>query len=94
MSKHTPGPWTAEWHLETRHPKDHPQWHVEDGLDCVADVYGGGANARLIAAAPDLLAALQACRRVLGIRDDFVPLGHAAELASIIDKAIAKAERE
>jgi len=59
MSKHTPGPWTAEWHLETRHPKDHPQWHVEDGLDCVADVYGGGANARLIAAAPDLLAALK-----------------------------------
>jgi hypothetical protein len=48
--------------------------------------------ARLIAAAPDLLAALKECRRVLGIRNDFVPLGHATTLARTIDAAIAKAE--
>jgi hypothetical protein len=43
-------------------------------------------------AAPDMLAALKECRKVLGIRDEFVPLGAAVTLAPIIDAAIAKAE--
>ncbi len=42
----------------------------------------------------DLLAALKECRKVLGIRDDFAPLGPAATLAPIIDVAIRKAERQ
>jgi hypothetical protein len=53
MSKHTPGPWTAEDEGASVHIAGH------DGI-WVAEVYGidDNANARLIAAAPDLLQAL------------------------------------
>lgn len=53
---HTPGPWRVVHQMDGA-------VHV-DGLTCVADLGDAGAtreaNARLIAAAPDLLAALQA----------------------------------
>lgn len=55
---HTPGPWTQE-------PSDHrPDWFVishSEGAGCQPEIIGGCHNeddARLIAAAPDLLAAL------------------------------------
>ena len=54
----TPGPWVAVY----RKPRTEydPSWEVEDGTGRTATVYGEGAeaeaNARLIAAAPDLLA--------------------------------------
>ena len=61
MSKHTPGPWTAEFHGSV--------WHIEEGggvqLSCVyvwTEDDGekeAAANARLMAAAPELLAALK-----------------------------------
>ena len=49
---HTPGPWTGI------HPQTIYRLHGEDD-SIIADVYESEANARLIAAAPDLLAALQ-----------------------------------
>lgn len=71
MSKHTPGPWFAQ---DTRLVggqvavvgPNHDRKAGEQGVMVVAHVNGRsgeqGANARLIAAAPDLLAALQAAR--------------------------------
>jgi hypothetical protein len=64
MSGHTPGPWRV---LQPSVGVD-ANWHVTDELDTfVAHVYGFGhsvddqsrINAHLIAAAPDLLAALK-----------------------------------
>ena len=59
MTQHTPGPWTQP---ETK--RTHNRWHVEGGGRLVAAAGGpqfaisadeADANARLIAAAPDLL---------------------------------------
>ena len=64
MTKHTPGPWTQP---ETK--RTHNRWFVEGGGRLVAAASGpqfaipadeADANARLIASAPNLLAALQA----------------------------------
>lgn len=67
MSKHTPGPWSAEL-LNKSQSNEH--WRIgntEAGNDIVAECtdYASDpgerdANARLIAAAPELLAACQA----------------------------------
>jgi hypothetical protein len=65
MSKHTPGPWTVECDEQG---KDYSVWHdprvhgdMKRGAVVIcADMRGGKeakANAQLIAAAPDLLAA-------------------------------------
>lgn len=58
-TQHTPGPWMA---LEPESSEEH--WEIEDGFGHTATVYGDDAeaeaNARLIAAAPDLLAACKA----------------------------------
>jgi len=60
MSKHTPGPWSYEGV-----PGWANSWYVRNAerqIICSTDVigrFGGDENARLIAAAPDLLAALQ-----------------------------------
>ena len=64
MSKHTPGPWKAGSRSVTA-----PE--TEDRLGLDVRLYGGNsgdhrANARLIAAAPDLLAALV---NLLGVID-------------------------
>ena len=62
-AKHTPGPWRCG-------PGDGcAKVQANDG-DLCATVYGGNqetdyANARLIAAAPELLEALRACRRAM-----------------------------
>jgi len=60
MTAHTPGPWDA---YETAGHDRHGQSAVYDqnGKD-IAIVYDGDANARLIAAAPELL---EACQRSL-----------------------------
>lgn len=59
-TKHTPGPWFAE--------NGEGRWIVWDdaGMACICDVHtgvepdpSGATHARLIAAAPDLLAALE-----------------------------------
>jgi hypothetical protein len=64
MSKHTPGPWTAGIHGLTVDAV-HPVRNDATGTTPVAFISGyfgeaQEANARLIAAAPELLAALEA----------------------------------
>jgi hypothetical protein len=92
MTKHTPGPWTVEGRNRTN-----------DGWRLFADSgYGVGvawdcngnpeneANARLIAAAPDLLAALKALREeVCGVDQWWGALRAAVDAA---DDALVKAE--
>jgi hypothetical protein len=85
MSQHTAGPWSVG---ETRHKYDLIIRNSEN--DPVASVflagYGpqtGAANARLIAAAPEMLAALKAAQEILE-RNGIV--------RSEVEAAIAKAE--
>ena len=74
MNKHTPGPWRLEWWEYKGRPE--PVLTVRTDADAVAQVMGlwrdgaddsdeRQANARLIAAAPDLLAALEESERVI-----------------------------
>ncbi len=80
--KHTPGPW--EIHQIKSKDREHPSrvYISGEGWHCLASVivrlFGrkegrpeGLANMRLIAAAPDLLAALHEGRRAIG--DHFAP---------------------
>lgn len=86
MSGYTPGPWTAVeylagdcWHIRYG---NHGNWLAEvviDGVDATAD-------ARLIAAAPELLKALILARRYVAD----VPIVGDADLATI-NAAIRKA---
>lgn len=86
--KHTPGPWAFidPDGLAVRHP----QVYSDTGAICNVTWLGDGridelrANARLIAAAPELLEALLDCREALR------RTGHDGELA-IVNAAIAKA---
>lgn len=60
MSKHTPRPWKARLH-------DAPQWLIttkgdEFGCICTTIMGNDEANARLIAAAPNLL---EACKKAI-----------------------------
>ncbi len=76
MSKHTPGPWKREIR-SVLIPIAPYEW---------AEAYGGSiANARLIAAAPDLLEALKGVLRVADRKTDEFDAARAA---------IAKAEGE
>lgn len=60
-TQHTPAPWKITPMSPTE--KGEPQIQITDGYEPIANVPTGmsdrGANARLIAAAPELLAALQ-----------------------------------
>jgi len=65
-AQHTPGPWAID---ETwLYDKEHPEWRaIVSNFDehynrMSVSGHIGGANARLIAAAPELLEALKACR--------------------------------
>lgn len=88
VASHTPGPWM----LDPAHPL---MVYCGDALGSrVADLSQPGhgipwaqeeANARLIAAAPDLLAA---CRRLRSVINDHVSLAD----VDALDSAIAKAE--
>jgi hypothetical protein len=78
MSKHTPGPWEVEDDTDEVIVSRDPE---ANGFQIVAKTYGpdDAANARLIAAAPDLLAALK------HVRDIYADI-------EIVRDAIAKAE--
>jgi hypothetical protein len=93
---HTPGPWAVEpsWGEPGRMTLSAPTTqtaHQERGLICSTDGTPFReqelANARLIAAAPDLLSALQVIAAD-GKRDGWIPSYHYGE----VQKAIAKAE--
>ncbi len=95
---HTPGPWTFECGDHS-----HRYVHVTDADDrTVHYKYASAgpneaardeANGRLIAAAPELLEALQKCRALFSeIKGDFTdPREECREGWAIIDTAIAKA---
>ena len=80
MSKHTPGPWTADW-------DDNGFICIDPIRACIPNVNDDGgiemANALLIAAAPDLLEMLKRARK--RIPDE-------SNIAAPIDAVIAKAE--
>lgn len=73
MTKHTPGPWTADG--------EDSDWEINFNGISIAEVYDE-ADARLIAAAPDMLAALEA------VEADYIK----ADLRVIVRAAIAKAK--
>lgn len=86
MSTHTPGPWTA---IHNKWPIPHDDdWCVVGEQEEVIATRIGEANARLIAAAPDLLAALKS---VVGrYKTNDATMGD--DLYRYVCAAIAKAE--
>jgi hypothetical protein len=108
MTKHTPGPWTALQEPSLS------RWRIGAGFaaaDSVAAVYATNvdgiteANARLIAAAPELLDALRALhafasrmveRHGMNGDDSMTDADHAAwqDSASLANIAIAKATND
>lgn len=83
MSKHTPGPWI--FYADT--PSTDPNWHIvttANRMRVLANVHiepgnaMDAANARLIAAAPDLLEALQGVLRVADRQTDEFDAARAA----------------
>ncbi len=89
MTKHTPRPWKVEGHGISG--------MVQGRLDTVAEVRAYGltkpwqANASLIASAPELLEALEACERLLSANP---PSGMGSGTLPYIRAAIAKAKGE
>jgi len=90
-SEHTPGPWTLTgWTA----PDDYG-WTLQIGTAAfpqrvTIDAYcaESEANARLIAAAPDLLAALEACAAALGEHSTRLPLlSHNDAVALVLARA-------
>jgi len=81
MSKHTSGPWRVEFSRPC-------SWLIRsDGVHLPGGYDAGEANARLIAAAPEMLAALRA------LDDVNLDVG-GVRLREIVDAAIAKATGE
>ena len=104
MSKHTPGPWTVVknehsegWRLVTEidlagAPRLGVIGHFQSQVchDTFIGTAGAEANAKLAAAAPDLLAALEAIDITLSTRRK----GRAMEALSLARAAIAQAKGE
>jgi hypothetical protein len=75
MSKHTPGPWSVgPWFDNYGEPEIIIEHKADAGNLVIAVALGGlvgqEANARLIAAAPDLLEALNAMLTHMGMDED------------------------
>lgn len=98
MSNHTPGPWTVKASRYVQ--RQAIVAGASCGHDLIAEVMGSNgeneANARLIAAAPDLLAALKGVEWVIGAGPRFCAdcgrdraAGHAEECR--LNAALAKA---
>lgn len=95
--KHTSGPWTTD---EAEHDCPYQDISIRAGRRTICRVWiddapvpdynaEQDANAKLIAAAPDLLTALEACLQVLRANGD--NFGRRAQLAA--DAAITKATK-
>ena len=87
---HTPGPWAISGQLINGAPEPRPNPQVEPYPHAVA-----AANARLIAAAPELLEALQGllrnCPPAKGIRKDFSYILYQEASRKAIAKAVGGA---
>ena len=95
--KHTPGPWEASGPLiyvgngrNRRIVADAGTYHGRDPEKIASTI----ANARLISAAPDLLAALRAVTWHLDARLIATPDDHAQEAISLSAAALRKATGE
>ena len=94
-SKHTPGPWNIGWGLvwnaargiTSRVSGEAWKWKNKDGFESESK-----ANARLIAAAPDLLEALQGMVDAFGQLDDAEPAQDRAWDRAFSELAKAKGE--
>ena len=98
MTGHTPGPWEAlpweresggqDWNIWGPRPSNHP-----GHPDLEGDV-GSEADARLIAAAPEMLAALKDARSAVAVmtNDEGERDAPIQNLQGRLDTAIAKAE--
>jgi hypothetical protein len=88
MSEHTPGPWIAKHrHSEAKATDDEIYglgWYIEGPPEPMRGQFAKAADARLIAAAPQMLAALEAA--LPGIRRASQP-----NVEDMIVAAIAKA---
>jgi len=101
MTKHTPGHTPGPWKVDKELNSFRGQWLIAIDVGdrgrgmAVAETIGGTgderANARLIAAAPDLLNALQAIVKSLADQDDEGMIEHAQQMIDA-RAAIAKAE--
>lgn len=91
MSKHTPGPWMVEGCTVYALNDDGYNRFSALVQDAHTPVDELEANARLIAAAPELLSLLKEARSTLEMWKDVAP---AVSLCADIDKAIAKARGE
>lgn len=81
MTKHTPGPWTAE--PDPEQPEWYQIWHDEGGTRCtLAENIGSEANALLFAAAPDMLRVLEKVA-LFGENPDALSIGHTAALQEL-----------
>lgn len=92
MSKHTPGPWSRIANSIKSRKADCIVVRLPAYTDCVGDetpeqLERWDADARLIAAAPDLLEALE---KVFTVMNDDMPVG----LRKVCYEAIAKAKGE
>ena len=98
MATHTPGPWILDAPSRRMDRHDEPEFrdyhHIDAGVGFFDDTEGFGitgfmseADARLITAAPDLLAA---CKRALGEMRDY---GGTEYLRAAIKKAEPVSER-
>ena len=99
-SKHTPGPWRLDRHSSYSVEGDHPKWgrmsiasagtwssNLVDGEElCLTQQ----ANARLIAAAPEMLEALEALTRLVGNLCDLY--GHSAKTRLLDTTALNSAK--
>jgi len=94
--KHTPGPWIATkingcWWIEDDDPAAYCRRRVAI-VDDGAGIESPDANALLIAAAPELLAALEAAREFItdGMAMGFVGMPEDEDVLGVIEKAIQK----
>ena len=99
MSKHTPGPWRVEYETDISGTENDPENGCVGPVD-VAHVYmrtvpgRHEANARLIAAAPDMLQALRDAALALSFAAETWPamaFDHRAVLA-VIERATGEAQ--
>jgi hypothetical protein len=93
MSKHTPGPWEAKNVGPHWNNKEIDNWIITYGKDDeqVVDHVYEEADARLIAAAPELL---QACKDALATGEhDMQHILDNGRLRDVLGAAIAKATR-
>lgn len=98
--KHTPGPWLTQW----EHDGDESIWSRDGGMHMIATCHAeddrvipAKANARLIAAAPDLLEAgakLQAARKVQNADPSAANALRVRRASDAFDAAIARARGE